>query len=92
MEGTIWEEKWVHPFPEEQDQARLHLRMGGKGGAPRAAKKNNNKNDRYKVTHETLNKSNIPEMRDRFFKLMVKIWGLGFVVLKENADEKQILT
>lgn len=25
-------------FPEEQDQARLHLRMGGRGGAPRAAR------------------------------------------------------
>lgn len=26
-------------FPEEQDQARLHLRMGGRGGAPRVAEK-----------------------------------------------------
>lgn len=40
MEGTIREEERVHPFPEEQDQARLHLRMGGRGGAPRAAEKN----------------------------------------------------
>lgn len=29
-------EKEFHPFPEEQEQARLHLRMGGRGGAPRA--------------------------------------------------------
>lgn len=28
----------VHPFPEEQDQARFHLRIGGRGGAPRAAR------------------------------------------------------
>lgn len=28
----------AHPFPEEQDQPRLHLRMGGRGGAPRAAR------------------------------------------------------
>lgn len=56
--------------------------MGGIGGSPRAAEKNNNKNDRHKVTHKTLNKPNIPEMRDRLFKLTIKMWGLGFIVFK----------
>lgn len=38
MEGTIWaEEGKVHSPPEEQDQARLPLRMGGRGEALRAA-------------------------------------------------------
>lgn len=65
------EKRRVHPFPEEQDQARLHLRMGGRGGAPRAADKNN-KNHKCKVTYQILNNPNIPKMRERLFKLTYK--------------------
>lgn len=47
--------------------------MGGRGGAPRAAEKYKNENHIQKVNHQTLNNPNIPEIRDRLFKLTFKI-------------------
>lgn len=91
VEGTIWEEEWVHPFPEEQDQARLHLRMGGRGGAPRAAEKKTNKNHIHKLTHQTLNNPNNSEIRDRLFKLTFNFKGLGFLKKMQMRRSKSEL-